>query len=248
MRGMKIGILQTDDVRDALQAQHGHYPDMFKGLLRGFGFEFATFDVRQNQYPSEPKACQGYIVTGSRHSTYDPQVAWIPALKDFIRNNFEQAGVPLLGVCFGHQVVADALGGQNVKSQKGWGLGLHEWQVVRRAAWMRGDSDSDSDSPPRDSLSLYVSHQDQVETLPQGAEVLLASEFCANAAYAIDERIFCLQGHPEFTSEFSKALIHLREEANDISHEVSEERLRSCDTPADTARCASWIARFFKKA
>lgn len=250
--GMKLGILQTGEVRDNLQAEHGHYPEMFKWLLADYNFDYAVYDVRTPTYPARFDECDGYIITGSRHSTYEAGLDWIAPLKKYIADIHEQTDIPLLGICFGHQIVADALGGRSSKSPNGWGLGLHRWQVTNRPAWMDGDASSngdastDSNNTAPDHLSLYVSHQDQVEQLPPAACRVLVSDFCRNAGFAIANRVFCLQGHPEFTSEFTRALIGLR--VDDISPQAYEERMHSCRTPADTALCARWIAQFFFQA
>ena len=202
---MKIGILETGEVHPSLRAQHGDYPDMFERLLGAIdpSLEFATVRVVAGEMPAAPGQADAWLVTGSRHGVYD-DLPWIAPLKAFLRACIA-AHVPLVGICFGHQLLAEALGGRAVKSDRGWGLGVQDYEVVVRPAWM-------NDLPQRFAVSAL--HQDQVVALPPGATVLARSAHCAYAALAYGDLdapdALTLQPHPEFGPDFMDALLALR--------------------------------------
>ncbi len=202
---MKIGILETGEVHPDLKTRHGDYPAMFAALLGAVdpALEFATVRVVGGEMPASPAQADAWLVTGSRHGVYDA-LPWIEPLKAFLRACVAR-GVPVVGVCFGHQILAEALGGQAAKSDRGWGLGVQDYEVTARAGWM-------ADLPDR--FAVRALHQDQVVRLPEGATVLARSAHCdyAALAYGDPERPFAisLQPHPEFDAAFMDELIGLR--------------------------------------
>lgn len=187
---MLIGILQCGHFPEDLQGESGDYDAMFERLLAGENFDYATYNVVDGDFPEGPEACDGWLITGSRHGAYEDH-DWIPPLEDLIRA-IRDAGRPLVGVCFGHQIIAQALGGKVVKFDGGWSVGAQTYQF--------------EDGP----VTLNAWHQDQVVALPDGAQVLASSEFCANAAVAYGDRIYTVQAHPEFTATEVDGLIRKR--------------------------------------
>ncbi|MDF1854754.1 type 1 glutamine amidotransferase [Pseudooceanicola sp.] len=186
---MKIGILQTGHVHPSMGEQ-GDYDVMFERLLGGQGFDFTSYDVEGGVIPGDPQDCDGWLITGSKHGAYEDH-PWIPPLEDFIRA-VKAADVPLIGVCFGHQIIAQALGGKVEKYARGWSVGrkLYDFggQTIPLNAW----------------------HQDQVTEVPEGGQVVASSEFCANAAIAYGDKIFTLQPHPEYNAQALAGLIRHR--------------------------------------
>ena len=222
---MHIGILQTGRAPDPLRPVHGDYSDLFERLLAGRGLTFSTWDVEHMQFPEGPHDAEGWLITGSRHGAYEDH-PFIPPLEALVREIYA-AGVPLVGVCFGHQIIAQALGGKVEKYAGGWAVGPTEYdfggQTVRLNAW----------------------HQDQVTQAPEGARVLASNDFCANAALVYDDRAFTVQAHPEHTTEFFTDLAEARKGV--VPAEVVEAALARRDQPVDNARLADQIARFFKQ-
>jgi GMP synthase-like glutamine amidotransferase len=225
---MKLAILETGRPPGKLAAEFGDYPAMFTRLL-GPGFEVESFDVPAGELPSDPADYPAYLITGSPAGVYE-MLPWIDPLCSFIRAS---SGSKMVGVCFGHQVMSEALGGRVVKSDKGWGTGLHRYEVVRRQPWMDGE----------DEVAVPASHQDQVVVQPPGTEVVAQSEFTPYAALAWSDRpAISFQFHPEFSPGFAKALIEKR---YDIVPDP-EAAIASLDAPNDNERVAGWIRRFLK--
>jgi GMP synthase-like glutamine amidotransferase len=161
---MEIGILRTGAPPGDL-ARFGTYDDMFARLL-GPGFDIRAYDVQAGELPSSPGAHPAFLVTGSPAGVYEP-LPWIAPLLAFLREAKGEA--KLVGICFGHQAMAEALGGRVEKSERGWAVGLQDYEIVERPAWM-GD-----DAPGR--IAVPVSHQDRVTIAPPGAQVLAHSAF-----------------------------------------------------------------------
>jgi GMP synthase-like glutamine amidotransferase len=234
---MKIGILEAGLLREEMAARFDTYPVMFADFL-GLAhpeFEYETISVVRGETATSIRACDGWLITGSRHGVYD-NLDWMPPLQEFIRE-LAQAEVPLVGVCFGHQIIAAALGGEVVKSEKGWGIGLHDYRIERRHAWMQSGEEH---------TALYAFHQDQVVRRPPGAEVFLSSEFCPYAGLSYGESIISVQAHPEFRLDYEAALLETyggsvvpAELAATALDGMREGKL------ADQAMVAGWFARFF---
>ncbi len=222
---MKIGILQTGLAPDALLDTSGDYPDMFARLLAGHGFAFDTFRVVEGEFPTSVYACDGWLITGSRHGVYEDH-PWIAPLEDFIRTAY--AGrVPVVGVCFGHQIVAQAMGGKVEKYAKGWAVGATDYDfgghMMRLNAW----------------------HQDQVTEVPPSAKVIASNEFCTNAALLYGDRALTVQAHPEFRPEFVDGLMRTRGKGL-VPDALLANALTRLDLPLDDQPMADQIAAFFK--
>jgi len=224
---MKLAILETGRPPGDLADEFGNYPAMFAALL-GSEFEVESFDVEKGEMP-RAGAHQAVLITGSPAGVYDP-LPWIEPLGHFIRS----AGTSrMVGICFGHQIMAEALGGHVEKSDKGWGAGLHRYTVLRSEPWI----------DTRGTIAIPASHQDQVVVQPPGTEVVAASDFTPLAGLAWTDRpAISFQFHPEFSPAFARALIEKR-------HDVvpdPEAAIASLDAPNDNERVAGWIRRFLK--
>ncbi|MDH5543983.1 MAG: gamma-glutamyl-gamma-aminobutyrate hydrolase family protein [Gammaproteobacteria bacterium] len=233
---MKIGILQCDSILDQYRDQYENYPEMFKTLLSTAApaVLFKTYDVEHGEYPVQIDECDAYVITGSKASVYDDE-EWIRVFSDFLIRLHEHKK-PLVGICFGHQLIAQALGGETKKSPKGWGVGVQSYEVVDHKAWQQ---------PPLESVSIVASHQDQVMRLPPDAEPILRSEFCENAAFQIGEHILTFQGHPEFSKSYSETMMNHRRAK--LGESVFEHGVDSLSKDTDSLRMAQWMMRFLQQ-
>jgi len=235
---MKLGILETGKTTPELESKYGAYPDMFVRLLggRGLELEFQFFSVVDEIFPESVHSCDAWLITGSRHGAYD-QLAWIPKLEEFILETAKNK-IPMVGICFGHQLIAQALGGKVVKSEKGWGLGVQEYKVTKAAAWMNGSENAE--------IAVNAVHQDQVVEVPNEAQLLASSEFCPNAMLAYGDTIFTVQPHPEFEHDFQADLINARRGVAFDEH-IADSALATLYKPIDNHQVADWIIGFLKQ-
>ena len=223
---MLIGILQTGLAPDVLAPEMGDYPDMFARLLDGHGFTFRTWRVVDGEFPEGVHAADGWLITGSRHGVYEDH-PWIPPLEAFIRTAFAEH-VPVVGICFGHQIVAQAMGGKVERYAGGWAVGATDYdfggETIRLNAW----------------------HRDQVVKAPEGAKVIASNEFCANAALLYDDRALTVQAHPEFRPEFVDGLMKTRGKGV-VPDDLMEAATARLSQPLDDRTMAGRIAAFFKQ-
>jgi GMP synthase-like glutamine amidotransferase len=224
----RVAILRTGGPPPALAERHGDYPAMFRALL-GDGCAFEAFDSQAGEWP-DPAAFDAAVITGSSAGVYEPD-PWIADLLGWIREAKGRTG--LIGVCFGHQAMAQALGGRVEKSERGWGVGLHRYDVVSTEPWM---------VPALETVAIPVSHQDQVVEKPAGARVTLRSAFTPFAGLAWDDDAISLQGHPEFTPAYAADLTGGRRER--IGPALVDEALDSLTRPNDREPVGGWLRRF----
>jgi GMP synthase-like glutamine amidotransferase len=235
---MKIGILLVGRASEDLVDEYGTYAEMLIALINTEEqvFEFKTFNILDDEFPKDHLECDGWIVTGSPHGVYEDH-SWIPTVSQLINNVYE-ANLPIFGVCFGHQLIAQALGGHVEKSEKGWGLGLHTYQVNNKPDYMSNLSEE---------VTLNICHQDQVLQPPQGATVYAKSEFCENAGFYIKDKVLTMQAHPEFLVDFTKALLTARRDVT-IPKEFVDPALVGLKNNPDSAQSnqfAKTIRQFF---
>ena len=231
---MRIGILETGYPPAHLVDEHGSYPDMFRRFLGEDAGRYQVFDVQKGEYPAQAESYDALLVTGSPAGVYDPH-PWIAELIGYLQA--VKGRTALVGVCFGHQVMAQAFGGQVRKSERGWGLGLHTYRVAEPQAWM----------DPVSEITAPVSHQDQVVERPPAARVVAASDFTPHAVLAYeDQPAISFQCHPEFTRDYAKALAERRRgQAPDAQIEAAK---ASLDGPNDDPQIADWVRRFLLSA
>lgn len=223
---MLIGILQTGLAPEQLMGEMGDYPDMFQRLLDGNGFTFKTWRVLDGEFPPDVHTADGWLITGSKFGAYEDH-AWIPPLEDFVRAAYA-AHVPMVGICFGHQIIAQAMGGRVEKFTKGWSVGATDYdfggKTVRLNAW----------------------HQDQVVEKPETATVIGSNDFCANAALLYDDRMFTVQPHPEFQPDFVDGLMKTRGRGL-VPDSLLDAATARLNEPLSDTSIAGQIAAFFKQ-
>jgi GMP synthase-like glutamine amidotransferase len=224
---MTLAILETGTPPAPLVERFGHYPEMF-GRLLGGDLAFESYDVAAGELPGGPADHEAYLITGSAAGVYEP-LPWIDPLKAFLRAAKGRA--KLVGICFGHQLMAETFGGHVEKVEKGWGVGLHTYPIVKREAWMDDVA----------AVSIPASHQDQVVLQPPATDILASSLFTPYAALAwTDQPAISFQFHPEFSPDYARALIELRRDRLTDP----DAAIASLDRPNDNERVGGWIRRF----
>ncbi|MCF6233972.1 MAG: type 1 glutamine amidotransferase [Rhodobacteraceae bacterium] len=231
---MKIGILQSGHSPDALIEQLGDYGDLFTAMLADDDLTFKVFSVVDGIFPSGATAADGWLITGSRYGAYEDH-HWIPPLEDLIREIHARA-LPMIGVCFGHQIIAQALGGKVEKFQGGWTVGRTEYEIEYETEYDMGGQ----------KLAVNAWHQDQVTRRPDGARVLARNETCENAVLAYGDVIWTIQPHPEMSSEFVDGLIRFRGRGLVPDHLLDAAQARN-ELPNSNADIATLMIDFFKK-
>ena len=236
---MRLTIIETGRAPGPLRDMFPRYPEMFRALLSPAD-EALTFNaaaVLDGEALPEPETCEAVLITGSPFGVYD-STPWMDPLRAFIRAT-AAAGTPLVGICFGHQIIADALGGDVRKSEKGWGIGRHTYEVLARRNWMEGAGQT---------VSLAVSHQDQVITPPKGVTTLARSSHTEHAMLAYDDiPAITIQGHPEFSDTYVSALYNNRR-GKALTDMQVDGAIATLKQPVDSALVARWIARFLQTA
>lgn len=226
---MKIGLLECDHVLPELSHFGGDYRDMFPALLPTL--EFVPYDVCEGHFPGGIDDCDAWLCTGSRHSVYDGE-SWIQALKEFVWE-LHQAEKKFVGICFGHQLLGEALGGKVNKSERGWCVGVHTFSTLQTEPWM---------SPFLGSLNLLMSCQDQVSILPAGATVLASAPACEVGMFRVGNHMLGIQAHPEFPPAYARALMESRQAR--IGEETVQRARETFGLPLHAPAVADWILQF----
>lgn len=223
---MLIGILQTGEAPQSLRDENGDYPDMFTRLLAGRGFEFRIWRVAEMDFPKDVHAADGWLITGSRFGVYEEH-PFIQPLEDFIRAAIAQQ-VPMVGICFGHQIIAQAMGGRVEKYAGGWAIGAQDYDLDGQ------------------TITLNAWHQDQVVARPEGATCIGTNGFCENAVLAYGDTAFTVQAHPEFDDRFIGGMLSERAPGVVPDPLIAGAQTRLAD-PKSSAALAERIAEFFLK-
>jgi len=233
---LKIGILEADDLDAEIVKKYGSYTDMFQKLLSPIGNQltFKKYQVTKLEYPQNINECDVYLVTGSKHSVYENK-KWISRLKQF-SSQLHRQQVKQIGICFGHQLIAQALGGTTEKSANGWSIGHQQYGIGKKHDWML---------PEKEKFSLLASHQDQVVQLPPQACLVASNEFCVNAAFQLNDSVLCFQGHPEFSRAYLEYIMDKRREQ--LGEKTYSKAKLSLGKENDHEMVARWIINFLNQ-
>ncbi|TYL46481.1 glutamine amidotransferase-related protein [Marinomonas sp. IMCC 4694] len=233
---MKIGILAAGITPDVLRSEYPTYAEMFAQQLSALesSLSFDIFDVRLGEFPASTDVCDGWLITGSKSDAYGDD-EWILQLCEFIRE-VDAKGQVLVGICFGHQVIARALGGRVEKFTGGWGVGVHHYQVI----------DSVDISLDRNDMAFCAFHQDQVVEKPEKMTTFLTSDFCQYAGLIYQDRILTFQGHPEFSKAYESELIDMYDGKTLTTEEAIKARASVVRENIDNDQLMAWIGRFLQ--
>jgi GMP synthase-like glutamine amidotransferase len=233
----RVTIIETGLVSPRNRELHGSYPQMFERMIGAAdaNVAFGTVSIPAGEPLPEVDRLEAILITGSAAGVYD-DFEWIAPLEQFVRTA-HASGVPMVGVCFGHQLIAQALGGTVRKSEKGWGLGRHVYDVAPGNGMIEGTQ-----------IALACSHQDQVITPPDGATTILSSDFTPHAGllYA-GGRTLSVQPHPEFSVGYALACCEMARSKGDAPDSVVTSAKASLAEPLDSARLGGAIARFLTR-
>lgn len=245
---MKIGILVTGESAEEIAENYGQLDQLFKDMFNPLeaDIEWLSFIIHKNEFPKKADMCDAWIITGSKHGAYE-DIPWISKLEDFIQD-IVKAEKKLIGICFGHQIIAQALGGKVVKNPNGYGVGRHEYKAAlpTKIAHL-ATSDKKTQVLPN-IFQLNVLHGDQVVALPDSAEIIASSEFCEIAGLYYPEGILTFQGHPEFTPNFVNDLLRLRwKNSNEwVSKQRMDDALSNLSEPTERLSIANLLMNFMK--
>ena len=226
---MKAALLVCDHIRDELVHIDGEYPDMFAELLPDI--ELHPYWVCDNEFPASANDHDLYICTGSKHSVYE-DIPWIHQLNDFV-NDINASGKKYLGLCFGHQMMGQALGGKVKKAEGGWSVGVHEFELEKPADWT---------VPLKNNIKLLLMCQDQVSQLPDGSVVHASSKQCPVGIFSCGSNFLGIQAHPEFSKQYHQALFTGRSEQ--IGDDVIAQALGTMDQPVNRKEIVQWMMNF----
>lgn len=230
---MKIGLLLCDHVHSELQNEHQDYPYMFWRLFKSVDpdIEMETFAVVDSVFPDNLSGFDAWLVSGSRHSVLD-NLPWIQKLSNLVLTLIEQQQ-KIIGVCFGHQLIAQVMGGKVETSYKGWGIGVSNNHIMKHKTWLK---------PDIDTFNVIVSHKEQVIKRPEQAELIAGNDFCENHLLQYDNQILSFQGHPEFSKAYIKALMASRKKQYPPATYTKAKK--SLELTCNDKLIARWIIQF----
>jgi len=228
---VKAGLFMCDHVMSGYQSEYGDYSDMFMNLFSEY--DWVLYDVYNGEYPEDLNECDVYFITGSKHSVYE-DIEWIKQLKELILELYNRKKF-VIGFCFGHQLIGEALGGTVAKSPNGWNVGVHTFDVIQKEDWM---------NPLREDFNVLMMCQDQILELPENTKVLASSEMCPNAIIMIGKTFLGIQGHPEFSKEYDEMLMRTR--MNGMGSHVAFAGIKSLDKEVHSELLKKWVMQFLK--
>jgi GMP synthase-like glutamine amidotransferase len=228
---MRVGLILCDRLPDQYAGISGDYQTLVSGMFSNRDISLEVFDSHLGSLPLDVAVFDGIIISGSRHSVYEDE-RWIRDLEAFAREVVDST-TPVFGICFGHQLLARALGGVVEQAEGGWGVGVHAMRVLEHRPWME---------PDREALKLVMSHQDQVVELPNNATVLGSSDHCENYLVEFTETAVGIQGHPEFPLAFAEVLY---EDKRELVGSLADDAIASLAIPADSDIVSTWMRKMF---
>ena len=228
-----VGLLLVGHVDPRSVHVGGDYPELYGALLARHGVELRTYACDEGRFPASLAECDGWLCSPSRLSVYD-DVPWLADVEDVLRGLVAEER-PFVGICFGHQLLAQALGGEVRAAEIGWTVGVQRYDLLDQPWWVGADA------PP--AIELLASHQDQVVRLPDDARLWATSAACPNGGMVVGERAWTLQVHPEFTPALADSLLGIRLEL--LGAELVARARATLDRPLHRDLVAVWMARFF---
>jgi GMP synthase-like glutamine amidotransferase len=232
-RRVRAGLLVVGHVDERSRHIAGDYAELFGALLAPVCIDVVPYAAERGELPASLDECDGWLCSPSRSSVYDDE-PWIAGVEAVLRAAVAD-DVPFVGICFGHQLLAQALGGRVERAPGGWGVGVQEYEMLEPLPGL----------PPRSTCALLASHQDQVVDVPDDLRVIARSDYCPVAGLAAGDRVWTVQGHPEFVPELADHLLGLRVDL--IGAERVATARASLARPTDRDAIARAIAATFER-
>ena len=233
---MKLGLLQCDEVLPEFLHIIGDFPDMIGSMMgaRQDDIEMIVSRVYEGAFPASVDECDIYVGGGARQSVFENE-DWIDHYENFVRE-LHACEKKFVGICFSHQMIAQALGGKVERSSRDWGVGIKAMKISGTKPWMK---------PPLTDCRILFSHQDQVTRLPESAELLGGNDHCPHGLYTVGDHFLSIQAHPEYSADYVRALTEIRRGI--IPEPILEAGLASLDQPHHQHELAQWIQNFLKQ-
>ena len=233
---MHLCILENDDLDPPLAQRYSRVAAMFERLFAQAGYKgrIDNFSARHGQYPVSFATYDAVLLTGSRADSFSDE-PWVVTLREQVARLLQDQH-KLLGVCFGHQLIAHCLGAPVQRAPRGWRVGRQAYD------WLGAPEHLGLAPGQAAQVALLASHQDQVLALPPGATLLATQADCPVAAYALGDQVFCIQPHPEFTPEVSAFLLDKRRAL--MGEPLYEQSMGSLSEPHDGLALARFMIRF----
>ncbi len=232
---IRLGVLDCGELPTEIIEEYGTFAQWFELFLSmaSTSIEFRSYNAWDRQLPPSVDACDAYLITGSADSVYD-DLEWLNELKGFIQQAVPK--VPFVGICFGHQLLHQEMGGSVERSDKGWCIGTHHYQIKQTRDWMQ---------PAASNMDLLASHQDQVIVPAPDSTTLASSESCPVAMSAFSDYAISIQPHPELHKRAAEYIFNVRRDEQ--GHSTTDTALQSLDLPLTDTIAARWIVSFLER-
>ncbi len=227
----RIAIYLTNTERSGWDAPYPDYAVMTANMLTPLlpEYEIEQFDAVSGDLPAMPENYDAVVLTGSIANVTQHEV-WMDRLYEHI-HRLHAARVKLIGICFGHQAIAHALGGMVAPASPQ--VGNVAVTITEPQTWMQ---------PYQASVQLLCGNFQQVVTLPAGARAIATHSHCALPMYQLDEHILGCQYHPEFSPAYMR--LYVDYVAAKIGPELAHQAQAQLATQHDGALVAQWLANF----
>lgn len=249
----RVAIIEADTPIPAVVSELGTYGTIFTNLLVAAGLSQETTQYSVHHVVEHPEnlpnledpadPLDAVLISGSKHNSYE-DIDWINQLAAFV-NAALAKGVRVVGICFGHQVVARALGAKVGVNPKGWEIAAVPITLTEKGQEVFAEL-ADTAAAADGTINIMQMHRDIVFEVPEGTELLAYTDVCRVQGFYKRGAIWTVQGHPEFTDFIEKSLITLRRDAGAIDPELAADGLKRAHDRNDGPAIAKSIVRFIR--
>jgi GMP synthase (glutamine-hydrolysing) len=200
---VKLLVLRAGDAPPAVSARRGDYLSWIqREVSDAWTGEWAEHDVRTDAPLPGPRDAAGFIMTGSSSNVTEGK-PWMKRTEQLLRE-IVAAGTPFFGICFGHQMMGEALGGKVGKNPRGREIGTVE------ARLLPGSEDEPILRGFPERFHVNNTHVETVLVLPPGARVLAETDLEPHAVFSLGPNVKCVQFHPEIDGDAMRGYVEGR--------------------------------------